>query len=169
MKKILFLLVSVMLLAVSCTKEDVNARKIGSVSPIAGTYVGTFDYINYSPSEYGGYEVYEGGTETFLLVVTETDYGDNQLAFTYTDTTDATNSVTYYAKNITEDGDNIYFNIPLQYNEDENEMRGNQCYILELGDFDGVYNKSTGTLKFCTRYDLGFGSYGETIEEYQKQ
>lgn len=166
---ILIIMVTTLLITFSCKKESRNSH----INELVGTYKGVMNYTNYLSIDTSLGLPDQTGTDSFLLVITETTYAGHELALTYTDTADASNSVTYYADGIFENGAKIYFTIPLQYNEEGAEMRGNNCYISDLGTFDGVYTMSNGVLTFCTHYAISTpGStsvFGETNEVYHKQ
>ena len=170
MKQILIILVTAML-AVSCTKENITARRTGNVDELTGVYSGKMYYTNYlSIDTTLGLPDQTGVDSGFYLVITRTDYAGHELKLTYTDGTDSTS---IYADEVTDDEGQIYFNIPLQLNEENAEMRGNQCMSSTLGTFDAIYVKSTGALNFCTHYQISTPNsndvYGESNEVYVKQ
>lgn len=172
MKKLLFIL-TVALMAISCTKENKfgpnnSSRRLANIDEISGTYTGKSFYTNYyslDPTIGLGDE--SGVDSGYALIVDGTPINGYDLSISYVADGD---TVTFYATDIMEENGQIYFNIPTQVNEDSNQMYGDNCQYATEGTYDGMFVISSNTLVFCTNYRIGTGgAYGTTSETYTKQ
>ena len=171
MKKLLFILT--VAFAISCTKENnlrvsPSSKRLANIDNVSGTYTGHSYYTNYyslDPTIGLGDE--SGVDSGYALIVDGTPINGYDLSLSYIAGGDTT---TIYATDIMEENGQIYFNIPTQLNEDNQEIFGDNCQYATTGTYDGMYVISTQTLVFCTHYQIGnVRAYGTTNETYTKQ